>query len=233
MTSPRASWRSWTTPSPKFRGRAASNPDKALNAIESTVREELNNFIYKDTRRRPRLLIQTAPALTHQPVIPAQAGIHPYAVRRSPPAPPPPNAGYLAKPVRQSRERGNPNVIPQPPPVTVIPSLPTLSFRAQSRNPKPPFANHPHVTPSQMNPPSSFRRKPESTARRPPRPYSDAVSVSRIRTISRSPSSHGCESTLQDHIPTASFTSPSAKSREVLIEPSSSMKSSACPESDT
>ena len=30
-------------------------------AIESTVREELNNFIYKDTRRRPRLLIQTTP----------------------------------------------------------------------------------------------------------------------------------------------------------------------------
>ena len=45
----------------KVQGRAASNPDKALNAIESAVREELNNFIYKDTRRRPRLLIQTAP----------------------------------------------------------------------------------------------------------------------------------------------------------------------------
>ena len=45
----------------KVQSKAASNPDKALNAIESAVREELNNFIYKDTRRRPRLLIQTAP----------------------------------------------------------------------------------------------------------------------------------------------------------------------------
>ena len=36
-----------------------------------------------------------------------------------------------------------------------------------------------------------------------PATYSASVPVSRIRTINRSPSSHGCESTLQDHVPTA------------------------------
>ena len=33
-----------------------------------------------------------------------------------------------------------------------------------------------------------------------PAPYPAAVPVSRIRSISRSPSSQGCESTLHDHV---------------------------------
>ena len=40
---------------------AVSKPAAGLSIIESAVREELNNVIYKDTRRRPRLLIQTTP----------------------------------------------------------------------------------------------------------------------------------------------------------------------------
>ena len=45
----------------KAQDSAISNPSMALKKIEATVREELNNVIYKDTRRRPRLLIQTTP----------------------------------------------------------------------------------------------------------------------------------------------------------------------------
>ena len=45
----------------KAQDAAISNPSSGLRAIESAVREELNNVIYKDTRRRPRLLVQTAP----------------------------------------------------------------------------------------------------------------------------------------------------------------------------
>ncbi len=45
----------------KAQGAAVSKAAAGLNIIESSVREELNNVIYKDTRRRPRLLIQTTP----------------------------------------------------------------------------------------------------------------------------------------------------------------------------
>ena len=45
----------------KAQDAAISNRAGGLNTIESAVREELNNVIYKDTRRRPRLLIQTTP----------------------------------------------------------------------------------------------------------------------------------------------------------------------------
>lgn len=45
----------------KAQGKAVSKSAAGLNIIESSVREELNNVIYKDTRRRPRLLIQTTP----------------------------------------------------------------------------------------------------------------------------------------------------------------------------
>ena len=45
----------------KAQDAAVSNPSTGLRTIESAVREELNNVIYKDTRRRPRLLIQTTP----------------------------------------------------------------------------------------------------------------------------------------------------------------------------
>ncbi len=45
----------------KAQDAAVSKPAAGLSAIESAVREELNNVIYKDTRRRPRLLIQTTP----------------------------------------------------------------------------------------------------------------------------------------------------------------------------
>ena len=45
----------------KAQNAAVSNPASGLHTIESTVREELNTVIYKDTRRRPRLLIQTTP----------------------------------------------------------------------------------------------------------------------------------------------------------------------------
>ena len=45
----------------KAQDTAVSKPAAGLSVIESAVREELNNVIYKDTRRRPRLLIQTTP----------------------------------------------------------------------------------------------------------------------------------------------------------------------------
>lgn len=45
----------------KAQDAAISNRASGLNTIQSAVREELNNVIYKDTRRRPRLLIQTTP----------------------------------------------------------------------------------------------------------------------------------------------------------------------------
>ncbi len=45
----------------KAQDAAVSRPASGLHTIESSVREELNNVIYKDTRRRPRLLIQTTP----------------------------------------------------------------------------------------------------------------------------------------------------------------------------
>ena len=45
----------------KAQDAAISNRASGLNTIQSAVREELNNIIYKDTRRRPRLLIQTTP----------------------------------------------------------------------------------------------------------------------------------------------------------------------------
>ena len=45
----------------KAQDAAISNRASGLSTIQSAVREELNNVIYKDTRRRPRLLIQTTP----------------------------------------------------------------------------------------------------------------------------------------------------------------------------
>ena len=45
----------------KAQDAAVSNHAAGFNTIASSVREELNNVIYKDTRRRPRLLIQTTP----------------------------------------------------------------------------------------------------------------------------------------------------------------------------
>ena len=41
-------------------GRAVDSGG-GLAAIESLVQDELSRFIHKDTRRRPRLLIQTTP----------------------------------------------------------------------------------------------------------------------------------------------------------------------------
>ncbi len=45
----------------KAQDAAVSSRAAGLSTIEAAVREELNNVIYKDTRRRPRLLIQTTP----------------------------------------------------------------------------------------------------------------------------------------------------------------------------